>query len=550
MRNLARHHAIPGGALLAALLALLLPGLFACGGEDGGTAGPTTTVGAGGAPSGTTGTTASSGSTPAGVGGAGGFMMPCNPDEDPASCGEPGGNGGMGGGGLGGVGGAGGAGGGVACTEPPSVSWSQSFGDSQVQEGLAIAVDPCGNTIVTGRFKGTMDLGGPLTSAGDFDVFVAKLDPAGVPLWSKRFGDTLEQNGRAVALDSAGNIILAGDFRGTIDFGGWPLSADDSDMFIAKLDPDGNHLWSHGIGGAGRQIAHDVAVDPADHIVIVGAMMGTLSFGNITMASVGGYDAVVLKLAPHGLPLWAARFGNSGEQKANAVSTDDQGRIFLLGDFSGGIDFGGGPRVSAGWPNQSHPDVFLAVFDENGSYVCDIQAGGPQAQHGWAIAVGADGNAVVTGQFAGSIAFGATTLETGSSTDPGDIFLAKIGPDCSTHWAQRFGDGSAQGGRAVAVDGIGSIWVTGMFRGEVSFGGSTLTSSGDADAFVAKFDPGGAHLFSDRGGDLAEQVGTAIGGGPDGHASMAGHCKGTMGFTGQPVVQCGNASNVFFSRIH
>jgi hypothetical protein len=118
--------------------------------------------------------------------------------------------------------------------------WSKRFGDATLQAGVSAALDGIGNALVTGYFNGAVDFGGgPLASAGGGDFFVAKLDPAGQPLWSKRYGDASYQYwiGR-VAADSFGNVLLTGSFEGSVDFGGLPLqNAGGCDLFVVKLTP-------------------------------------------------------------------------------------------------------------------------------------------------------------------------------------------------------------------------------------------------------------------------------------------------------------------------
>ena len=106
-----------------------------------------------------------------------------------------------------------------------------------VRGGLGIAVGGADNVLVTGFFQGTVDFGGgALSSAGNSDVFLAKYDAAGAHLWSQRFGDTGVDVGRAIAVDGAGNVLVTGILRGTVDFGGGPLtSAGLSDIFVAKF---------------------------------------------------------------------------------------------------------------------------------------------------------------------------------------------------------------------------------------------------------------------------------------------------------------------------
>ncbi len=127
--------------------------------------------------------------------------------------------------------------------------WSQRFGDTGFDSGYAIAVDGARNVLVTGWFQGTVDFGGgPLTNAGgfdSFDIFVAKYDAAGAHLWSQSFGDTDSDRGSAIAVDADDNVLVTGRFQGTVDFGGGPLtSAGSTDIFVTKFDAAGAHLFS------------------------------------------------------------------------------------------------------------------------------------------------------------------------------------------------------------------------------------------------------------------------------------------------------------------
>jgi hypothetical protein len=104
-------------------------------------------------------------------------------------------------------------------------AWSSRFGDSDTQFGKAVAADALGNVFATGEFWGTVDFGGgPLTSAGGWDVVVAKLDAAGNHLWSKRFGDGGFQFSEGVAVDGFDNVIITGTFSNSVNFGGGPLT--------------------------------------------------------------------------------------------------------------------------------------------------------------------------------------------------------------------------------------------------------------------------------------------------------------------------------------
>ena len=140
---------------------------------------------------------------------------------------------------------------------------------------------------------------GTLTSAGSRDVFVAKFDPAGNHLWSQRFGDASLQSATAIAADAAGNVTVTGDFEGTVDFGGGLLtSAGGYDVFIAKLASAGTHLWSQRFGDANVSDAKGISVEAAGNVVAAGMFVGAIDFGGGVLTSAGVGDIFIAKFRP------------------------------------------------------------------------------------------------------------------------------------------------------------------------------------------------------------------------------------------------------------
>jgi hypothetical protein len=368
---------------------------------------------------------------------------------------------------------------------PPSLPgkhlWSKRFGDGSNQHAKAAAVDASGNVIVAGDFWGTVDFGGgALTDAGDEDIFVAKFGPDGAQLWSKRFGDVDAQYTQSVAIDALGNVIVAGDFWGSVDFGGGALTcAGNGDIFVAKFGSDGAHLWSERFGDGGHQYADAVAVDASGNVIVTGSFYGTVDFGGGALTSAGGEDIFIAKFASDGAHLWSKRFGGGSDQKPTAVAVDASGNVIVTGYFYDAVDFGGGALTSAGLK-----DIFVAKFDPDGAHLWSKRFGDGSDEESTAVAVDALGNAIVTGFFWGVVDFGGGAL---TCAGPYDIFVAKFGSDGAHLWSKRFGDGNVQHANAVAVDASGSVIVTGDFKGTVDFGGGALTSAGGSDIFVAKF---------------------------------------------------------------
>ena len=239
-------------------------------------------------------------------------------------------------------------------------AWSRRLGDSAPQQAQGLAVDPAGNLILSGVFSGNIDFGvTKLTGAGGTDIFVAKLDPDGTPIWAKQFGDDKNQQNAVVAVDGSGNILVSGGFEGSIDLGAGPMvSAGSSDVFVAKLDPNGKHLWSKRFGDTQEQVGLSITFDSQNNVLLAGSFVGALDFGGGPLASAGGHDVFLAKLDTLGDHVWSKRFGDGAEQYVSAVASDSTGAVLLAGYFTGALDLGGGPMQA----KSAFADGFVAKF--------------------------------------------------------------------------------------------------------------------------------------------------------------------------------------------
>jgi hypothetical protein len=373
--------------------------------------------------------------------------------------------------------------------------WSKRFGDDgHYARGHAVVTDDDGGLVVTGKFGGEVDFGGgPLSVSGNADVFVVKLAADGTHLWSKRIGGADVDLGSDVAVDGAGNVVVTGQFRGTADFGGGPLtSAGNHDIFVAKYSAGGIHRWSRRFGGAALDIGNAVAVDGEGDVFLTGSFQNTVDFGGGPLASSGYHDVVLLKLDTDGAHLWSRNFGGAINDHGHGVAVDGEGHVLVTGEFRGTADFGGGTLVSAG-----NEDIFVARYDAGGTHQWSRRFGDAYfAQAGFDIAAGGDGGVVVTGWFWGAVDLGGGTL---TSAGEKDVFVAEFDAGGAHLWSRRFGDTGWDGGFGVAADGSGNVLLAGAFEISVDFGGGTLlnpggTSFGCTDIFVAKFGPLSAWL--------------------------------------------------------
>jgi len=238
--------------------------------------------------------------------------------------------------------------------------WSKHFGDASAQAVEVLTIDLSGNVVFGGSFAGAIDVGGGnLYSAGSRDVFLAKVDSAGNHLWSKRYGNFDHQSIGSLATTSSGGFVLGGSFYGNIDFGGGALmSSGSADGYVAALDNEGHHLWSTRLGGAGADFVSAVAFTPAGAVLAVGVFAGTADIGGTTLTSAGSLDVFILGLDSSGAPAWAKRVGGTSSDTVSGVAVDPAGHMALTGDLIGSCDFGGGTLMSAGLS-----DIYLVELD-------------------------------------------------------------------------------------------------------------------------------------------------------------------------------------------
>ena len=418
-----------------------------------------------------------------------------------------------------------------------NITWADRAGDALDQAALGVAIDAQGDVIVTGSFHGTMDWGGePLVSAGGSDIFLAKLDPAGKPLWSKRFGDAADQAGAAVAVSSAGQIWVTGGVTGNVDFGGGVLASADplGDAFLASFGPGGTYVSALRYGGAQAQRGTALTMGINGHLFLGGVFDGSLDLGCGPLTGAGSGDIFVAHLEGSGGCVFSRSFGDASAQELLSLSPDASSNVLLGGRFKGTVNFGGAaltmPTTTFG--------AFAAKLDGVGGHIFSTAFGNTTlAQQADSVATDPSGNVFVAGSFSGVLTAGGTKL---TSVGLGDLFVLKLDPGGTAIWALRLGDTADQVGAVhLAVDPAGNVLLAGTLQGTIDLGGGSLTSAGENDIFLAKLDGAGNHLWSHRLGDAKSQQVHAIAASGATTAAIAGSFAGSPLFSESPLVSAG-----------
>jgi len=373
--------------------------------------------------------------------------------------------------------------------------WSRGFGStSGPQQSGSVATDSQGNIFVAGRFESTLDLGGgPLQGmAYGGDIYLAKLAPDGTHIWSTSFTDSTNSSHAAdIAIDSEDNVILSGDFCCSIDYGGGTLDTEhDIDVFLAKFDGDGNHLWSQIFPGSENQGASCVSVDSDDNIILAGSMAGDVDFGGGTLYSVGGAEMFLAKFDSGGGHVWSQNFGGADVDLKVAVDPSDN--VIFVGDFESSADFGGGVLNSVGLR-----DIFVAKFNSSGSHLWSKRFGDANDQAASDVTVDTFGYICVGGAGSGVLDFGGGPVETPS---PVDGYLFQLDELGNHVWSQGFGPSDAT---ALASGPVGNIALGGIFSDDIDIGGGPLVHAGGSNnIFFGRFSttataaPAGAPVFA------------------------------------------------------
>ncbi|AKT39293.1 hypothetical protein [Chondromyces crocatus] len=362
-------------------------------------------------------------------------------------------------------------------------------------------------------------------------------------VWARNLGSTDRIGVRGIALNEVGSVLLHGMFGGTVSFGGQPLNSGDYiDLFVAKLNPAGEHLWSKGFGDDDIEFASAIRVSTDDSVVLTGYFDGSVDFGGGALPSGDGVDIYLAKLSPSGTHLWSKRFGASSSTRQEIPSdlrVDAQGNVYVSGGYQEPFNFGGATLPGGG---STSSGVFIAKLDAAGVHVWSRGYLDTGVMDFPLIDIDGTGNVFMAGVLQSSINFGGGAL---MSAGGNDVYLVKLNASGSHVWSHRVGDAAMQTVTGVAADAQGDVVLVGRFKGTIDFGGGTLSASGNSDIFVAKLDRHGDHVWSKRfDDDNTTATGVRVAVSPIGHVFVASSFSGLTDLGGG-VMSSAGGTDVF-----
>lgn len=323
-------------------------------------------------------------------------------------------------------------------------------------------------------------------------------------LWAKGTTGNSICEPRNFKVDASGSVYSVGNLYGTIDFDPGPgtftlAPTGASDIFVLKLDVNGNFVWARSFGGTSTDYGYSIDVDAVGNVYTCGSFMGTADFdpgtGTFTLGSNGSVDGFVSKLDMNGDFLWAKKIGGVTLDEANSIKVDALGNVLNTGFYSNTVDFDPGPgtfTLNALFTNNA----YILKLDGSGNFVWAKTFSTTATSIGRSIVLDAGANIYSTGTFDGILDLDPSNITfTVASNGLDDFYISKLDANGNFVWGKSIGSVNSDFVNSLKADGLGNVVLTGYFEGLCDFDPGatsyTLNSFTNEHAFVLKLNASG-----------------------------------------------------------
>jgi hypothetical protein len=434
----------------------------------------------------------------------------------------------------------------------------ERFAGTAFVSASAMTLDTAGNIYIAGIHSGSTDFDiGPgthvLTAAGDVDVFVVKLDSAGLLIWARQMGGSQEDQAMDIEVDKQGNVYTTGRFMGTADFD--PSTGNSclftapgtGDIFVSKLDSAGNFVWAQHMGGTTISGGEAIAVDNGANVFVLGFFTDLADFdpgpGVFSLSPAGVRDIFLAKLDSLGQLVWVKRLGGNAYDMGNDLALDDSANCYVIGNFQNTVDFNPDSFAShiltSASPNVA--DAFCLKWTSDGNFKWAKAWGNHLAEQAIALCLDDFGHAYMVGLFGGTVDFdpGSGSANLTAMNINKDIFVSKLDTAGNFQWARNMGGSGWDQPSAVTTDEDGNVYAVGYFQGPADFNPSPTDTfilvgvgagSMQSDAFVVELDSSGGYLWAKEICGDFDELNDAIAVDDSGRVLVTGHFIGTVDF--------------------
>ncbi|MFN0203839.1 MAG: T9SS type A sorting domain-containing protein [Bacteroidia bacterium] len=366
--------------------------------------------------------------------------------------------------------------------------WVFQISSSVVATCNSVCSDLSNNIYIIGEINGISGDFDPdsavvtISSVGQRDVYVAKYTSSGQFVWLQQFGGTLNEYARKIKAGNNGEIVMSGNFEGTVDFDPGIgtnniTSAGSSDVFIARLRTNGVLDWVKIIGNANANQGPSIGIDGKGGVYSVGGFTGTLDTdpdpvaSNFLTATGNSTDGLIIKLDSNGIFQWSHNLSSNSVAVVNDVQPDGDNNIYLTGWFSGFVDFDASAGLDT-MTNISGIDVFFWKMDYNGNHIWVKRTGNniQDFYDGRSVKIDKNGNPFVLGIFEGTADFdpGVGTSNESALGDF-DIFVWGLNANGAFSFSKGVGGTGKEVSSDLHIDNADNLYFTGFFTAQVDF---------------------------------------------------------------------------------
>lgn len=442
----------------------------------------------------------------------------------------------------------------LALAQEPELLWTRRTGSNFYEAVNALKTDTAGNLLAAGQITMSVDMdhgaGEFVLDGGNGAGFITKYDNDGAFLWSKMFKSSNGSNNVvAMGTDAEGNIYTCGNFSGTTDFnpgtGVFNISTATSpylanDFYISKLDANGNFIWAKAIQAPStiEKSVLNMAVDATGNVYITGFTADIIDFdpspGFFNLGVKGLVDSYIAKYDTDGNFQWVKGYGATAKSSLGYALATDGTAVYATGTFGGNVDFGTDttPQLLTG--HGPNIDVYVLKLTTEGELAWAKNIGASSETRSNSLALDSTGSVYVTGLFNTELDFdpnaGTFTMAPGNGVG---AYLLKLNSGGNFTWAKTLATNNGSFGKTVVTDSADNVFLTGQFLDTANFtadAGKLMTSFGDRDLFLAKFNPAGEFLWHKQMGSTGTEENIVVAPDADGTVFASGIFQNTVHF--------------------
>ncbi|MCG1035114.1 T9SS type A sorting domain-containing protein [Polaribacter sargassicola] len=391
----------------------------------------------------------------------------------------------------------------ISIVQAQSIDWLTQFGGTSEDVLFSVAIDNDGNTYSVGYYAETSTFNETeLNALGYFNSFITKTDATGNIIWAKSLGQPDDDDidvyhsviTKSISVDADGNVIVAGYFdAGEFDAdpgeGTHLLSSDSYEMFVLKLDTNGNFIWANSFGSSedGFENVSDIGVDANGDIYLTGYFQNSISMihaaGTLSITSNGFSDVFVIKYTSDGYFSWMKNMGGTEGDLGMNIDVTSTGDVYVTGRYEGIATFY--TPIFMGSPVQlsttdGYKGTFALKLDAYGEFKNVVKVGEAESESiGTSIAVDTNGYAYVTGYYGGILTANEDTAEeiVIDSNNNYESYIAKVDfTNQNVTWIKEIdGETDSSFGFNVDLDSNNNIYVVGFYSETLTAGSFNLT---------------------------------------------------------------------------